>query len=73
MNKIKKIAVKKKDGEIKTAAIGKHHVDIASRGKRGFIDSKGSFINRKEGAKIAKKSGQLTKKTKNLHSSNLKK
>ncbi|UOF82039.1 hypothetical protein [Caudoviricetes sp.] len=73
MNKIKKVAVRKKDGEIKTTKIGNHHIDIASRGKRGFIDNNGKFVNRKEGAKIATKSGQTKEKTKNLHSSQLKK
>jgi hypothetical protein len=71
MNRIKKIAIKDSEGKVKTAPIGKRHKDIPSEGQHGFIDSKGKFIGRNEGAKIAKKAGQTKMKSKQLHSSNL--
>jgi hypothetical protein len=77
MNKIEKVALKKKDGTIKTAALGKRHADVkpkgsAAKSKHGFIDSKGKFVSRTEGAKIATKAKQTKNKTKSLHSTELK-
>jgi len=79
MTKIKGPAIKTPDGEVATAPIGKHHKDIRKRehirkGTPGFTTSAGEFVNRKEGAKIAKKAGQVDKlPTPHLHSENLKK
>ena len=78
MKKIKKVALQKKDGSIATAPIGKRHADVepkgsAARSKHGFIDSEGNFLNRKEAAKVATKAKQTKTKTKNLHSTDLKK
>ena len=75
--RIKKVALQKKDGSTKTAPLGKRHADVkpkgsAARSKHGFIDSSDKFVNRKEGAKIATKAKQTKRKTKNLHSTELK-
>ena len=76
-NKIERVALKKKDGTINTAPVGKRHADVkpkgsASRSKHGFIDSNGKFLNRKEAAKVATKAKQTKNKTKSLHSVELK-
>jgi hypothetical protein len=77
-NKIEKVALKKKDGTVHTAPVGKRHADVKPRGsaaksKHGFIDSNGEFLNRSEAAKVATKAKQTKVKTKNLHSTELKK
>lgn len=74
MKKIHKVAIKLKDGTVKTVPIGKQHKDInGGHGRRGFVTTSGDFVNRKQGAKIATKAGQTKVKTKNLHSTELKK
>lgn len=77
-NKIERVALKKKDGTVHTAPVGKRHADVSPRGsaaksKHGFIDSNGKFLNRKEAAKVATKAKQTKVKTNNLHSTELKK
>ena len=77
-NKIERVALKKKDGSVKSVPVGKRHADVkpagsAARSKHGFIDSDGKFLNRKEAAKVATKAKQTKSKTKNLHSTDLKK
>jgi hypothetical protein len=72
MARIQKIAIKTPKGEVKTAPIGKHHDDLHSKGKRGFIVD-GKFTGRTEAAKVAKKSGQATSaNVKRLHSHQVK-
>ena len=68
MSRITKIAIKTPTGKIKTAPVGKTHADIGVKGEHGFI----AYVGRKDGAKIAKKSGQTTTKAKLLHSTMLK-
>ena len=66
MKKIKAVALK--------AHVGKTHADIKKEdGVHGFITSDNKFVNRKEAAKIATKAKQTKTKTKNLHSTDLKK
>ena len=69
--RISRIAIKKPNGEIKTAPIGKRHDDLKTSGKRGFITDTGKFAGRQEAAKVANKAHQ-TKGVKSLHSHNLK-
>ena len=76
-NKVEKVALKTKDGKVRTAPVGKRHADVkpkgsAARAQHGFVDSNGKFLNRKEGAKVATKAKQTKSKTKNLHSTDLK-
>lgn len=66
MKRIKAVALK--------APVGKTHEDIKKKdGVHGFITSDNKFVNRKEAAKIATKAKQIKNKTKNLHSTDLKK
>ena len=39
--------------------------------KRGFVTTTGEFVGRKKAAKIAEKTGEVKKKVKKLHSSDL--
>jgi hypothetical protein len=65
-SRIKAVAIK--------APVGKTHADIRKKdGKHGFITTDDKFVNRKQGAKIATKAKQTKTKTKNLHSTDLKK
>lgn len=69
--KVKAIAIKKPSGKVVQAKPPAHHVDLKTEGKRGFVLSDGSFANRTEAAKVAKKAGQAKPASKFLHSSDL--
>jgi hypothetical protein len=73
MTRISRIAIKTPSGKVKTAPIGKHHIDLGATRKdvRGFI-ADGKFVGHSAAAKIADKSHQIKKPVKKLHSSNLK-
>ena len=65
-------AIKTSSGKIVPAAKkGLKHKDIGVTGQRGFKTDSGKFVNRTEGAKIAKAAGQVPKSVKFLHSEHL--
>jgi len=71
MTKIKSPAKRTSSG-VKT---GSEHDKIPGKGKKGFVQSDGKFVDRKTAAKVADKADQIKggKKIKYLHSNNLKK
>ena len=84
MNRIVKPAIKTSDGKIHSVRGPANHIHILKKmeekgikekGTRGFIDSKGKFLNRKEAMDVAVESGQLPKsysgKGLGLHSEDL--
>ena len=73
-NKIVAVAKKEKSG-VKELPVGRRHKEIPGDGKRGFVDSKGEFVKRKEAAKIAEKAKQEKRDSegvKKLHARDLK-
>jgi hypothetical protein len=67
-------AIKKSDGKVVKAKSKKEsHDDLNTKGKRGFVLSDNTFVGREEGAKVAKKAGQVPKTVKRLHSEDLRK
>lgn len=67
-------AIKTSSGKVVPAACkGLKHKDIDATGQRGFKTDSGKFVNRSEGAKIAKAAGQVPKSVKSLHSHHLNK
>jgi hypothetical protein len=78
MKNVKVPAVKKKNGKIVKANTKlDSHDDLETKGQRGFILSDGTFADREEAAKVAKKAKQVKSgasalaKRKKLHSENL--
>jgi hypothetical protein len=72
--KVEVPAIKKPDGKIVKAKSKKEsHDDLNTKGKRGFVLSDNTFVGREEGAKVAKKAGQVPKTVKKLHSEDLRK
>jgi len=56
MRRIKAAAVKDSNGVLHTARM---HDDTGVIGERGFLLNDGSFVDRYEGMKVARESGQL--------------
>jgi uncharacterized protein (DUF927 family) len=80
MTKIKVPALKnKKTGEvIKAPSVAWSHTEVEAKAnlkkkkvKEGFVTEKDQFVNRKIAAKIAKKAGEIKKKVKKLHTTDL--
>ena len=80
MTKIKVPALKnKKTGEIIEApSVAWSHTEVEAKAnlkkkkvKEGFVTEKDQFVNRKIAAKIAKKAGEIKKKIKQLHTTDL--
>lgn len=73
MTKIKKPAIRESSGKVVEAKGRGNHDSIGLTGQRGFTTTGGKFVNRTQGAKIAKSSGQSVAGTgKRLHSEDLK-
>lgn len=70
---VKLPAIRTKDGEIhKAKSINMSHEEIGVKGKRGFVLSDGTFVDRKEAAKIAENIGEVPKSAgKKLHTHEL--
>jgi hypothetical protein len=67
-------AVKKTSGKVvKAKSKQESHDDLKTEGQRGFVLSDGTFANRGESAKVAKKAKQVPKTVKKLHSEDLRK
>ena len=65
-------AVKKTSGKVvKAKSKQESHDDLKTEGQRGFVLSDGTFANRTESAKVAKKAKQVPKTVKKLHSEDL--
>ena len=70
--KIDRPAIKTSSGKVVPAAKkGLKHKDIDAAGQRGFKTDGGKFVNRTQGARIAKAAGQVPKSVKALHSHHL--
>ena len=72
MLKIYRPARKQTSGKVIVAPRpGMRHVEICDTGERGFVTSKGDFVGREEGAKIAIAAGQVPETVLRLHSEDL--
>jgi hypothetical protein len=70
--KIHRPALKLASGKIVVAARpGLRHKDIGSSGEHGFVTDTGKWVDRLEGAKIAKAAGQVGPEIQRLHSHDL--